>query len=167
MRPDPRASASDGELVTWVSTQANIAGLFDDVLMALEGARDARAQVARMATRYDDAEFQTLADAAVAAIDAWELHITELKHETFEDEDAWVMKLDGQLRHLLDVVEDGGAPVTQGALERLSDLEAEWGQRREALARIAAAELAAVNRWAREAGLPHVPSPEQRLGRVP
>ena len=43
------------------------------------------------------------------------------------------MQLDGQLRHLLDVVEAGGAPVTSGARDRLGDTERQYVRLRQAL----------------------------------
>jgi hypothetical protein len=85
--------------------------------------------------------------------------ITELRHETFEDEDAWVMKLDGQLRHLLDVVEDSGAPVTAGARERYADLTALWNEKRQALQAISVGQLRAINDWASRNAVPQVRPP--------
>ena len=102
---------------------------------------------------------QQMADDAIAAIDAWESHITELRHETFEDEDAWVMKLDGQLRHLLDVVDSSGAPVTAGARERSEDLAALWEEQRKALQQITARYLEPLNAWADSNSIPHILTP--------
>lgn len=120
---------------------------------------EARDQVRALRSEYDDPQLQREADAAIAAIDAWEREITELRHETFEDEDAWVMKIDGQLRHLLDVVSGGGAPVTGGARQRFADLEAEWSRLEARLADLSAGSLAAVERWARENTVPYIRSP--------
>ena len=157
--PDPRTPASDGEMAAWVEMQSRIATDLDEVLAALEGAREARSQVKALQEEYGDAELRALAEAATAAIDGWELQITELRHETFEDEDAWVMKLDGQLRHLLDVVGSGGAPVTGGARERFADLQALWSEYKARLTGISEEELDAVNRWAQEKALPYVRAP--------
>ena len=98
--------------------------------------------------------------AAETAIDNWELEITELRHETFEDEDAWVMQLDGQLRHLMDSVEDSGAPITGGARERFDDLKEQWQGLRESLEAELAPQLEAINSWALDQGIPHISSPQ-------
>ncbi len=156
---DPRVPTSEGQIREWVAMQNDIARLMDEVLLALEGARGARAQIQALAVEYDDSDLHQLAAAGIKAIDDWETDITELRHETFEDEDAWVVKLDGQLRHLLNVVEDSGAPVTGGARERYQDLEAAWAQSRKALDSINAGPLAAINRWAEERRVPHVKAP--------
>jgi len=157
--PDYRAPASDNELAAWVKMQGDIAATLEDVLAALKGARGAREQVQGLQSDYDDAQLDALASAAITAIDDWEAGITELRHETFEDEDAWVMKLDGQLRHLLDIVGGGGAPVTGGAVERHADLNAQWSQHKASLLQIGVEELQAVNAWARQQSVPHVQIP--------
>ena len=157
--PDPRSAATGEELTAWVAMQTRIAAMLEGVLEALDGAREARGAVRALLADHDDPALAEWGAAALEAIDAWEQDITELRHETFEDEDAWVMKLDGQLRHLLDVVEDGGAPVTDGARERLADLEAQWSALRAELARIEAEYLAPINGWAGDNRVPHVAPP--------
>ncbi len=156
---DPRIPASDEQMREWIAVQNRIAGLLNQVLVALEGARKARHQVEALAADHADGELRELASEATEAIDAWEKTITELRHETFEDEDAWVMKLDGQLRHLLDVVQDGGAPITDGVRQRYADLEAAWAQSRSALDAISADQLEAINRWTENRAVQHVISP--------
>lgn len=157
--PDPRAPATDGEIQAWVALQDDLAGMLDEVLVGLEGARAARSDLGELLERYPDAALQTLAAEAVNAIDSWEKDITELRHETFEDEDAWVMKLDGQIRHLLDVVGSGGAPVTGGARERFADLKDQWAALRSRLVSITETELAAINAWAEEQAVPRLAAP--------
>ena len=156
---DPRVPVSEQQTSDWIEMQNRIAGLLDDVLVALDGARKARGQIEALTARHPDEDLYELATAAIEAIDAWENTITELRHETFEDEDAWVMKLDGQMRHLLDVVAQGGAPVTGGARDRYADLEAAWVQSRAALDEINAEQLSAINQWAKSHAVPHVQAP--------
>lgn len=153
---DPRAPATAQDTAAWIAMQTRIAALLDEVLAALAGARRARAQLQTLSATYEDPTLQALAAPALAAIDAWESEITERRHETFEDEDAWVMKLDGQLRHLLNVVDRSGAPLTAGARERYGDLESTWLRNKAVLERIHSMPIEAVNRWAREHAIPHV-----------
>ena len=156
---DSRAPASEQALSAWVQMQGEVATTLEDVLAALEGARAAREQVQALQSEYDDAQLKALAAAAITAINRWESDITELRHQTFEDEDAWVMKLDGQLRHLLDIVGSGGAPVTGGAKERHADLNAQWSAYKAVLSGISANELRAINAWATQQSVPHVQAP--------
>jgi hypothetical protein len=100
-----------------------------------------------------------MGEAAVSEIGAWESRITQLKHQTYEDEDAWETMLAGQLRFLMDVIDRTGAPVTDGAMTRLADLEAEWQTRQEELRRIADEQLRPINTWANQQGVDHVRVP--------
>ena len=161
--PDPRVAASAAEVADWVGTQEQIAAALEQVLTALDQARRARSELQALITTGADAELQALASAAIDQIDAWESEVTELRHQTLEDEDAWVMKIDGQLRHLLGVVESGGAPVTSGARTRFEDLTAQWSSLQTQLAEITD-RLQAVNLWAAEHALPHVTTPAAGLG---
>ena len=156
---DPRIDASDVAIEDWVATQSRIAAQLETVLLTLGKARRARDQIQDLGDASDDPAVRNMVSEAVASLDAWEAQITELRHETFEDEDAWVMKLDGQLRHLLDVVDDSGAPVTAGARERYDDLAALWSQYRASLQQLTEQYLQPLNAWAKSNGVPHILAP--------
>ena len=94
--------------------------------------------------------------AALEAIAEWESRITQLKHQTYEDEDAWETMLSGQLRFLLDVIDGTGPPVTDGAMIRLRDLSAEWASRQGELQSIADDYIAPINEWAKSHNVEHV-----------
>jgi hypothetical protein len=102
---------------------------------------------------------QRMGRAAVSAIGGWEVRITQVKHQTYEDEDAWETMLDGQLRFLLDVIDHTGPPVTDGAMTRLADLKSEWQALLEELGEISDQHIAPINTWARDKGINHVRVP--------
>ena len=62
-------------------------------------------------------------------------------------------------RHLLDVVDDSGAPVTAGARERYDDLAALWSQYRASLQQLTEQYLQPLNAWAKSNGVPHILAP--------
>ncbi|MEO0439113.1 MAG: glycosyl hydrolase, partial [Pseudomonadota bacterium] len=154
--PDPRVNASEAELIGWVSMQNRVTATLVEVLGGLEQAKTARSDLQQLAAKSDDAAFQELTQSALEAINQWEAEVTELRHKTLEDEDAWVMKIDGQLRHLLGVIESGGAPVTTGAQDRYADLVAQWSQLKNQLREITTKHLQVVNDWASAHSVPHV-----------
>jgi len=154
---DPRSSATEKQTMAWVKTLSEIKTTLTDVLQHLDTARHSRRQVRKLLDDYQDDELQRLGNKAVEAINDWELKITQLKHETYEDEDAWETMLDGQLRFLMDVVDASGAPVTDGAKTRFTDLNEQWQLRQEELRSISADYLAPINQWANDQKVPHVP----------
>ncbi|MGB5353969.1 MAG: hypothetical protein WBN32_10200 [Woeseia sp.] len=156
---DPRSFATDAEVSDWASTLNRVKSALNDVLASLDTARKARGQITELMAAHDDAELQELGESAISDIDAWEAQITQLKFETYEDEDAWATMLDGQLRYLMDVIDDSGAPVTDGMKTRLNDLSAEWQRRQLELNDISQNYIAPINRWASKMELGHVVSP--------
>ena len=160
VRPDPRSPASDAEVAAWAAQLADVGKLMNEILMSLDEAREARGQVETLMRDHPAVEhLQADGARAIARIGEWEALITQLKHETYEDEDAWESMLVAQLRYLIDVIDETGAPVTQGAMDRYEDLRAEWAVRQRELADITAKEIAPINAWARAAGVEHVRTP--------
>ena len=154
---DPRIKASDQELELWTERLEEVANLLSEVLTSLDAARKAEAQIeALMADYPDQAELQQRGTAASELISAWDEQINQVLHQTYEDEDAWETKLAGQIRYLLDVMNKTGAPVTEGAIQRLEDLKAEWRTRKSEWQDIRGNHIEPINNWARGQEVPHV-----------
>lgn len=157
---DPRVTARPEDLASWAQRLVEVQTMLSDGLHGLDDLRVARNQVAALMEAYpNDAELQALGDKAIESIDAWEDQVTQLRHETYEDEDAWETRLLGQLRYLLDVIDDSGPPVTDGAMIRMRDLQAEWTTRQQELRSIAKQNLRPVNAWARDREVDYVRLP--------
>ena len=159
---DPRINASEEEIEFWSARTKEVTGLLDEVLTSLDDLRRAQKQMEALMVDYSgDARLQWAGSEAIKRMTAWDTEINQVLHQTYEDEDAWETKLAGQLRFLLDVIDRTGAPVTEGALQRLADLKAEWQLRKSELEDIQSKHIAAINNWAREQGIPHVTTPEE------
>ncbi len=132
----------------------------NDILTNLHDLRVARGQIeALMSDHPNEDQLHSMGEAAISDMGAWEAQITQLKHETYEDEDAWETMLAGQLRFLMDVIDGTGAPVTDGAMTRLADLKAEWKTRQEELRRISDERISPINTWAQQKGVDYVRVP--------
>ena len=103
-----------------------------------------------------EAGIQQPGQSALEAIDDLDHAVIQPLHETYEDEDAWETRLAGQIRFLLDVIDDTGAPVTEGALLRLADLKSQWVSLEIQLDEIRSNHIEPINEWARENEIPHV-----------
>ena len=89
---------------------------------------------------------------------AWEDIVTQRRHRTFDDDINWPNNLDVQIRHLIDAMDNADAPVTEGARERLADLQADYRAARERLDATAEA-IETLNASLQETGLGQVPVP--------
>jgi len=158
---DPRLTANDADIAAWVQRLDEVKGMLSGSLHGLENIRTSRSQIEDLMTRFpSDTALQAMGAPALTAIAEWESLITQLKHQTYEDEDAWETMLSGQLRYLLNVIDRTGPPVTDGAMIRLRDLVAEWSERQAELRSIATNHLAPINEWAKTNGVNHVQPPE-------
>jgi photosystem II stability/assembly factor-like uncharacterized protein len=162
---DPRSFASDEEIADWVKSLADVKALLSDVLVTLDEARQAREQISYLTSQHDNARLRALGEQAVAGIDAWEEKITQLKFETYEDEDAWPTMIDGQLRFLMDTIDDSGAPVTDGMRMRQSDLAGLWEDLEDELEKVTDRYIEPINDWAGERQAPHILAPGQAENR--
>jgi photosystem II stability/assembly factor-like uncharacterized protein len=157
---DPRVRATDEEIQFWSERLSEVYGLLNIALGSLEDLRQAKGQIQNlMKDSPADENLHRIGAGAMEKITGWDGQIIQVLHQTYEDEDAWETMLAGQLRYLMDVIDESGAPVTGGALLRLEDLKAEWGERQAELQMIKAEYIDVINEWAQERGVPHVTSP--------
>jgi hypothetical protein len=157
---DPRSQATTADIEIWSAVLNEAGSLMSVILSDLDDLRLARVQIQKLMDDHAaDEEIQFNGAAAIEKIGAWEAKITQLKHQTYEDEDAWETMLAGQIRYLLDVIDKSGAPVTDGAVIRLNDLKAEWAMRESEVLGITNDYLTPINAWAREQGVDHVKQP--------
>ena len=154
---DPRRTASEPEVAAWRARVDETAGLLRSLLLDLGALRSTAAQVAALIERHPEQDWLIEAGTeTLASIEAWDHQVIQPLHETYEDEDAWETMLAGQLRYLLDAIDDSGAPVTRGALDRLADLRADVEALHAEKTRILEEQVASINRWAEENGIPHI-----------
>jgi len=157
---DRRVDASDGDFELVESKIRDITNLINELVDGVAAIRKARAEIeALMKDHESTVPLQEAGGRAVERLSAWEKEVYQIEYETGEDEDNLPGKMISQVRHLLYVVDDAGAPVAAGALERLADLEAEWDALRAKLDAITSSDVAAVNQWARENTIPHISLP--------
>ncbi len=162
IKMDHRVTATDEEMQNWTDRLKEVEGLLSDTLTRLETARLAKKQIKALMKQYpQDQELQTNGATAVEKITAWDGKIIQVLHQTYEDEDAWETMLAGQLRYLLDVIDETGAPVTGGAMLRLEDLKKTWSDLQLELLVIETGPVDVINTWAQKRGVPHVTSSGQ------
>ena len=158
--PDPRVEATDQDYDFLEAQLDDVTVLFNELIDGLAAARKARSQTEALMQDFPEAAaLQSSGVSAVERLTDWENTVTQTQYGTYEDEDSMPPMLDVQLRHLLDVFDQAGAPVAAGALQRLEDLRNQWEERKAALDDIATSDLASINAWAIDAGVRHVSVP--------
>ncbi len=157
---DRRVEASDVEFGEVEQRVSEITTLMNELLDGLAAIRKSRWQVESLLADFPEAEeLQQPGASVIEQLTDWEQRVLQVDFETYEDEDNLPGKLVKQVRHLLDVIDTAGPPVASGALERLVDLKVEWEALKSELAEIESSGIAAINSWARENSVPHIPPP--------
>jgi photosystem II stability/assembly factor-like uncharacterized protein len=157
---DPRSQVSAEQTAQWGARITEVRTLIDEILLSLDGARKARGQIRALMDDYPaEGELHRAGEAAISNIGNWEALLTQLKHQTYEDEDAWESMLVAQLRYLMDGIDETGAPITGGAMDRIADLKAEWVTRRGELTDIVENDIEPLNALVRSKGIDHVTIP--------
>ncbi|MDH5346110.1 MAG: glycosyl hydrolase, partial [Gammaproteobacteria bacterium] len=158
--PDPRVEASPEDYEFLAARRREATVMLNDLLTSLAAARKARTQINGLMADYpEDDTLAAAGESAVARLTEWENKVTQTNYVTLEDEDSMPPMLDVHIRHVLDVIDRAGAPVSEGSLKRLTDLDYEWQDRKSELQAIRNTDLAAVNEWARTNGVLHVADP--------
>ena len=157
---DPRVDASPEDYLFLDAKRSEAATMLNELLEALDNARIARARIeALVLDSGNNATLKALSEKAVNKLNTWENLVTQTGYKTYEDEDSMPPMLDVHIRHVFDVIDRAGAPVSEGSLQRLSDLREQWLIAKAQLVAITASELSQINEWAQENNVLHVAAP--------
>jgi hypothetical protein len=160
LSPDPRVEATPVDYAFLDTKRSETADMLNELLTALDNVRRARTRIeALVRDNGDSTVLSDLSSAAISKINAWENRVTQTGYKTYEDEDSMPPMLDVHIRHVFDVIDRAGAPISEGSLQRLSDLKEQWMAARAELSDITQSELAAINQWAAVNGIAHVLAP--------
>jgi hypothetical protein len=134
--------------------------MLNELLEALNNARTVRARIEALVLDSGDNEsLKALSAQAISKINTWEDLVTQTGYKTYEDEDSMPPMLDVHIRHVFDVIDRAGAPVSEGSLQRLSDLREQWHVAKAQLLAITENDLHRINEWARENNVPYIVAP--------
>jgi len=158
--PDPRIDASPADFAELDARISDATRLLNEQLDGVAAIRNSRAQIERLMREYPGSDALLAAGTrAIEQLTTWEEKVYQVDFETYEDEDNLPGKLIKQTRHILDVMDSAGPPVAAGARERLADLQRDWAALRAELESIYSTDVAAINDWAEERRIPHIPTP--------
>jgi hypothetical protein len=158
--PDPRNDAVSDDYNLLAVKLNEVTEMFNELYTMLEAGRKARGQLEALIEEHADAtNLRAVGESAMRRLTDWENQVTQTQYGTYEDEDSMPPMLDVQIRHLLNVIDRAGAPVSAGSLQRLEDLRVEWGERKAELETIVDSDIAAVNAWAQSNGVAHISTP--------
>ncbi len=171
VRGDPRRKATTAQYQAQdrflAEAQAAVRDLYESVL-SLQSVRDQVETVVESTADHPQADtVAAVGEALAGKITTWEEGVVQPKQQTFQDVINYLNQLDAQLLHLIGTVDGVEPPLTEGARERLQDLQTEWRARAEIRDAILDEDLVEFERLLEDLGIPHVViSPTRPGGRT-
>ncbi|MDH3734559.1 MAG: glycosyl hydrolase [Gemmatimonadota bacterium] len=168
VRGDPRIDPSMTDFAANQRFLNAIGAAVTELHVGVNDIRDVREQIGAVLAQAGDADLtglEALTEAGEALTDSigvLEDVMFQKRRRTQQDMVAFAGMLDTQLGTLAGEVDGTDLPPTGGALERLGDLEVEWGEARAMLGRVLGDLLDDFNRLAREAGVPAIITRSER-----
>ena len=158
--PDPRSDATSSDYEFLSARLVEVTDLLNELVDDLAAARKSRGEIVTLLADFPNVEgLQLAGESAIDRLTIWENTVTQTQYGTYEDEDSMPPMLDVHIRHVLDVLDEAGAPVAAGSLLRLEDMKDQWAERKAELIGIAESDIATVNDWAETNGIPHSTPP--------
>ena len=93
---------------------------------------------------------------AIDALNQWEGNVVQTKMETFQDVVNFLNRLNSHMINLLGTIDGSDPPLTQGQIDRYSDLTDEWYNYKKKLDGIIDEQIRSYNELYRLAGLPAI-----------
>ncbi|MEJ2205533.1 MAG: glycosyl hydrolase [Gemmatimonadota bacterium] len=171
VEPDPRRTATAAQYTEQDRLLARAHGVVRDLYESVIGLRSVREQVQALVEKTADHEaHDTIAAAAgslTERLDSWEDVLVQPDQKTFQDVINFVNQLDAQVLALIGSVDGTEPPVTQGARERLRDLDDAWSDHARTRDAILSEDLDAFEALLEELGIPHIVISRPRTGGRP
>ncbi len=160
VRADPRVAADARIFAEQQSLVLQAYAAVNELHAAVNRIDVVREQIDRVArlTRQQPraAELGAAGEPFLARLAAWEELVVQRKRETQQDTVAFPNRLSMQLQYVMGVLDQNDVAITRGSRQRLHDLLAEWGTRRDELERLLGTELDALNSVYRQEDVPFV-----------
>ena len=132
----------------------------NDLHSSISKARNIKTQIKKMNNEIEGMDnmnelLQTGKD-AIQALNEWEGDVIQTKMETFQDVVNFLNRLNSHMINLLGTIDRSDPPLTQGQIDRYSDLTDEWYNYKKKLDEIINNQIRSYNELHRSAGLPAI-----------
>ena len=162
---DPRLDATAAEFAEYSRLQAELLASVNEIHAAVNKMRSVKKQVAAFAELSGDSDenksLKALGDSLTQELTELEEEIVQPKQETFQDVINFPNKLNANFVYLMGLVDEAGAPVTQGAKNRAQELQKKWSEIRARIQSTLKGEVDAFNQAVREKAVPAVVVPKE------
>ncbi len=164
VQQDPRVEIKDRDSRAHQQLMSDLYKQINDLHSSIKRSRNVRQQIQKMNSELEDKDdVKDLLEAGkktIQMIDEWEGNVVQTKMETFQDVVNFLNRLNSHMIHLLGSIDASNPPLTQGQLNRYTDLSEEWYSYKKRLDNIMNNEVSSYNELYRLSGLPVIIIPK-------
>ena len=157
---DPRLDIKDRDNRAHQQMMTDLYNQINDLHSSIVKVRNIRSQIQKMNNELEDMDnMEEILEAgkkAINALDKWEGNVLQTKMETFQDVVNFLNRLNSHMINLLGTIDGSDPPLTQGQVDRYSDLSEEWNNYEKKLNEIINNQISSYNELYRLAGLPAI-----------
>ena len=157
---DPRLDIKDRDNRAHQQMMTDLYNQINDLHSSIVKTRNIRSQIQKMNNELEDMDnMEEILEAgkkAITALDKWEGNVIQTKMETFQDVVNFLNRLNSHMINLLGTIDGSDPPLTQGQVDRYSDLSEEWNNYEKKLNEIINNQISSYNELYRLAGLPAI-----------
>ena len=157
---DPRLDIKDRDNRAHQQMMTDLYNQINDLHSSIVKVRNIRSQIQKMNNELEDMDnMEEILEAgkkAITALDKWEGNVIQTKMETFQDVVNFLNRLNSHMINLLGTIDGSDPPLTQGQVDRYSDLSEEWNNYEKKLNEIINNQISSYNELYRLAGLPAI-----------
>jgi len=158
--PDPNWNITKDEFRAQQEILTKIDGYVIEIHELINKMRNAKAQLKQYQSNLKDKEsyqdLMVLGDTLMARIDRWEQELLQTKMKTQQDMVNFRSKLGAEFMFLKGYVDNHDPRLTEGAIQRMKDLEGQWVEQKAALDKIIDEDLNRYNKLYSEKGVPAI-----------
>ena len=160
LKHDPRIDIKDRDNRAHQQMMTDLYNQINDLHDSIVKARNVRSQIQKMNNELENMdnmeEILEAGEKAINALDKWEGKVLQTKMETFQDVVNFLNRLNSHMINLLGTIDASDPPLTQGQVDRYSDLSEEWNNYKKKLDDIINNQISSYNELYRLAGLPAI-----------
>ncbi len=158
--PDPNWNITKDEFRAQQEILTKIDGYVIEIHELINKMRNAKAQLKQYQSNLKDKELyqdlMVLGDTLMARINRWEQELLQTKMKTQQDMVNFRSKLGAEFMFLKGYVDNHDPRLTEGAIQRMKDLESQWVEQKAALDKIIDEDLNRYNKLYSEKGVPAI-----------
>ncbi len=166
IKNDPRQKTTMEQFAEQQNILSELKTSLDDIYEQVKRMRYIKEQITSYTKRMDiDSNAITKNSSKIIKdLDSLEAKMIQVRTKTFQDVINYENQLDAKIKHIIDLVDEGVPPVTQGQKNRARDLINEWVDIKKGIHQVANEEVKLLNEMIRKSNVPFI-STERNTGK--